>query len=272
MVSLKISSKLEMNQEESLPKYFRGIPLCTHLSGSYTLEAAIIFPLTVGFWMSIMLFFRILQIQTAVEQSIDYAGRITAVESSVVTNDTGILATAEGLFLKELNSYPLVDKYVLGGKYGISLLESDVSGDILVYKAVYRVKLPVAFFAIKTIGIEQNSCHRKWTGRSDGETDSDSYVYVTETGEVYHLASSCNYLDLSIHGVEMAEIQGLRNKSGHKYSACSCVAEKNLIYITDYGERYHSRLDCSGIKRTVHMVKKSQVGSKRLCSKCGNHH
>ena len=249
----------------------KEMPSCTHLKASYSVEAAFIVPLVVGFWMCIMLFFRILQIQTEVTQALDYAGRMTAVESSEVESENALLISAKGFFLSEIRNYDLIDKYVYGGKPGISILQSDMSGDHIELVAKYKIKFPINFFNIGIISLEQHGYHRKWTGKQLTSSE-DEYVYYTDTGEVYHLTSTCNYLDLSIHTANYSQIGTLRNRSNHRYSACSCavanISANSTVYITDYGIRYHSNLHCSGLKRTIHMVRRSEVGNRRLCSKC----
>ena len=249
----------------------KEMPSCTHLKASYSVEAAVIVPLVVGFWMCIMLFFRILQIQTEVTQALDYAGRMTAVESSEVESENALLISAKGFFLSEIRNYDLIDKYVYGGKPGISILQSDMSGDHIELVAKYKIKFPINFFNIGIISLEQHGYHRKWTGKQLTSSE-DEYVYYTDTGEVYHLTSTCNYLDLSIHTANYSQIGTLRNRSNHRYSACSCavanISANSTVYITDYGIRYHSNLHCSGLKRTIHMVRRSEVGNRRLCSKC----
>ena len=249
----------------------KEMPSCTHLKASYSVEAAVIVPLVVGFWMCIMLFFRILQIQTEVTQALDYAGRMTAVESSEVESENALLLSAKGFFLSEIRNYDLIEKYVYGGKLGISVLQSDMSGEHIELVAKYKIKFPINFFNVGIISLEQHSFHRKWTGKQITSSE-DEYVYYTDTGEVYHLTSTCNYLDLSIHTANYSQIGTLRNRSNHRYSACSCavanISANSTVYITDYGIRYHSNLHCSGLKRTIHMVRRSEVGNRRLCSKC----
>ena len=204
-------------------------------------------------------------------QALDYAGRMTAVESSEVESENALLISAKGFFLSEIRNYDLIDKYVYGGKPGISILQSDMSGDHIELVAKYKIKFPINFFNIGIISLEQHGYHRKWTGKHLTSSE-DEYVYYTDTGEVYHLTSTCNYLDLSIHTANYSQIETLRNRSNHRYSACSCavanISANSTVYITDYGIRYHSNLHCSGLKRTIHMVRRSEVGNRRLCSKC----
>ena len=250
----------------------KEMPSCTHLKASYSVEAAVIVPLVVGFWMCIMLFFRILQIQTEVTQALDYAGRMTAVESSEVQSENALLISAKGFFLSEIRNYDIIEKYVYGGKLGISVLQSDMSGDYIELVAKYKIKFPINFFDLGVISLEQHSFHRKWTGKQL-TTSEDEYVYYTDTGEVYHLTTTCNYLDLSIHTANYSQIGALRNRSNHRYSACSCavanISANSMVYITDYGECYHADPACSGLKRTVYHIPLSETEGRRPCSKCG---
>lgn len=240
--------------------------------GSYTLEAAVVIPFIAAFFVAILFFFRVLQIETQVQEALDYASRKCAGEASVVDSEMGLIASAEAYFLKDLHDYSLPEQYVSGGKAGISLLRSDVSDCYVALQADYQIRLPINFFTVKGIWITQNSKSRKWTGDRDDGTEDD-YVYVTETGSVYHRDRMCRYLDLSIQAVNSVDLEGLRNKGGHKYYACAeCVAKNStggIVYITDYGTCYHASLSCSGLKRTIYMIPLSEVGGRGPCSKCG---
>lgn len=245
--------------------------LCIRKKGSYTLEAAVILPLVAAFFVALLFFFRVLQIQTQVQESLDYASRRTACEASAVSSQVALRASAEAYFRKELGQYTLPDDYVKGGVMGITLLSSDFSGSYVTLQANYYVKLPIAFFQVKGISITQNSKNHKWIGDRDDGGEAD-YVYVTPNGTVYHCSRSCSYLDLTIRSVNFADLSDLRNKNAHKYYACSeCVANNansGLVYITDYGTCYHTSLSCGGLKRTIYLIPLSEVGSKGPCSKC----
>lgn len=247
--------------------------LCAGFCGSYTLEAAVVLPLLAGFFVSLLFFFRVLQVQTQVQEALFYAGRKTACEASVTDSQIALRATAEAYFRKELGQYGTAKKFVTGGTAGVSLLRSEFSDREIVLYADYQVRLPVNFFTVTGVRVSQSSRNRKWTGDADKGSEED-YVYVTEHGSVYHCQRTCPYLDLSIQTVKTADLGKLRNKNGHKYYECTdCAAENSddhTVYITDYGTCYHSSLSCSGLKRTVNLVPKSEVGGKGPCSKCGH--
>lgn len=40
------------------------------------------------------------------------------------------------------------------------------------------------------------------------------------------------------------------------------------LYITETGNKYHSSLDCSGLKRHIDAVPITEVGGMGACSKC----
>lgn len=252
----------------------KEISACTFLNGSYTLEAAIIFPLVAATIVTFVLFFRILQIGTGVQAALIYTSRMTAVEATTFDNDAALLASAEGFFNSKISSNSNIKQYVYGGTLGVSLLDSEFDNNKIKLRARYIVKLPVGFFNITGVTIVQNSVNTKWTGKDISKEKDEGYVYYTEDGTVYHTTTSCTYLDLSISGIKSSEISSARNQNGAKYSACSyCVAKKmgnNTYFITNYGTKYHISCACKNLKRTIHMIKKSEVGGRPPCSKCGS--
>lgn len=154
------------------------------------------------------------------------------------------------------------------------ILEKDGNIDLI---AEYTVEFPGAFFGIGKMNFVQQVRMHGWVGYSENpgqEENEEFFVYVTEEGVVYHCDSNCSYLNPSVRMVPGEVIQNLRSSDGSKYYPCEvCGADASeACYITDYGYRYHSRRDCSGIKRTVQRIPISEAGSLRPCSKCGGNH
>lgn len=224
------------------------------------------------FLVALLFFFRVLQVQTDIQEALVYAGRKSAADSSSVTSDIGCVGLAAGYFRNELKTSSPVQKYVKNGVNGISLIDSRAEDDYIVLKASCRITVPIGFFQLDSIRLLVGNKSRKWTGKTEGvEGGSDPIVYYTETGTVYHTTKTCSYLDLSVHSAKFQEIVGLRNKNGHKYNACSkCAAKKGetyIVFITDFGTVYHVDAACPGLKRTIYEAHLSEVNL-RPCKKC----
>lgn len=299
----KISQELSIRQKRilndtDLHTKNKGMARCTCMKAILTIEAAVVLPFFACFMVFILYFFRILQVQAGVAQALQYAGRRTAAEYNVQTGETAHtvngknevkitgekengsdmlgLLRAELLFQKQLKKQNCPTEYIKYGASGISLIQSDFSENYVDLKAVYRMKLPVTLLGDIQYRIVQEAKCRKWTGYEPGQDaqEEDTWLYYTEHGTVYHASRACTYLDLSIHGVSYAQAGSSRNKSGGKYHKCEkCgdgVHSYAMVYITDYGDRYHSSLTCSGLKRSIYMIRRSKATEKRMCSKCGS--
>lgn len=155
------------------------------------------------------------------------------------------------------------------------LLQENDEIDLIV---TYRMDIPFSLLPIPDISMRQRVHTRAFTGverRGQDENRTDTIVYVTETGRVYHLTRECTYLKLSISQILYGDLLTKRNESGGKYKACEkCCKNKSLtdsssIWITNYGDRYHTTASCSGLKRSIREIPLSEVGNRTLCSKCG---
>ena len=141
---------------------------------------------------------------------------------------------------------------------------------------LYLWNPPVSFIPLSPVILSETVRVHAWTGYSGDEGEQrgeQEMVYITQTGSVYHLDPGCSYLTLSIENVSQSELSMRRNESGGKYYPCEkCIRsgqEPSSVYITGSGDRYHSQITCSGLKRTVRMVEKSQLKGWRACSRCG---
>ncbi len=135
-----------------------------------------------------------------------------------------------------------------------------------------KITLPVhqAFKVYPFIGSFDEDKGEK---KDDKTKEDDEIVYITKNGTVYHNSKNCTYLHMSISAVNENEVSKERNENGGKYYPCSDCAEcdhTGLVYITEYGDRFHYNVNCSNIYRDIQEIKKSEAGNRKPCSKCGN--
>lgn len=250
---------------------------CIRMEGSYMVELSVLLPFFAGFMVVLLFFFQVLTVQQEVENALLISGRelsVLAVEDGKKDSAVGVVM-AKALVLKNIRKSSATEAFVRGGKMGISLIESDFSGDYIDLQANYKMRLPIGLFGKQDISITQRLKCRKWTGNSGNvaEDGEEKMVYITPTGDVYHLNRDCTSIKLSISTVHGRTVSSIRNETGEKYDACSkCMKHKNpdtmMVYVTKYGELFHSSRSCSRIKRTVLAVRKSEVENRAACSKC----
>lgn len=244
--------------------------LYTFRKGSFTVETAVVIPLAAIFLVSILFFLRIIQVQAVVDEALFYAGRKLAAESSITDSETALFLSAELYFFQILEEYECIEDYVQYGNLGINLLNSDFSGEDILLRAEYSMKLPVSFFSFGRIYLWQQNSFKKWTGK--GIVTSEDYVYISKSGEVYHASLDCRSIRLSVKQAPYSKIETLRGSDGQKYYPCSECAEdidqNTHIYYTEYGTLYHAEISCSALKRTVIKIPLTGVGDRRKCRYC----
>lgn len=258
-------------------------PVYIWKKGSMTVEASMILFFLASLFVLLLYFFRMMQVQLFVGETLEYIGRELAVYAAVredaqskeqqISNEE-YLVMAKALFLAQGREKQRIEQTVTGGVLGIVLSESEFEGDYIRLKARYQVKIPIQVFGRKGFSISQQTTYRKWTGWKETQLqqEEECWVYVAKNGMVYHKTSSCPYLKLSIQSVDASTVDLLRSESGQKYRECTQCAKMgnryDRVYITNYGDCYHFHLNCSGIKRTIEMIRMSETGGKGACSKC----
>lgn len=116
-----------------------------------------------------------------------------------------------------------------------------------------------------------------WTGRDYSDSPQtetiEEMVYVTESGSVYHKKPGCRYLNVALTQIAGSNVASARNSYGEKYYPCEICSRNQkpagVVSITKNGNRYHNRESCSGLKRTVRLIKISQACNLGACSLCG---
>ena len=116
----------------------------------------------------------------------------------------------------------------------------------------------------------------RWNGKLHttvpSGTSTEKMVYVTASGTVFHRRLDCRYLNVSITSISSAQLKTRKNQYGQSYEPCEMCARgatAGIVYITSKGNRFHNRPDCSGMKRTIRMIRESQAAGFRPCSRCG---
>ena len=241
--------------------------------GSITVEAAFVvcfFFLAAICLVNIM---EVMSIQTSIKNALHAVGKEYAEESYL---RPGIqTAEIERKIIQHIGEERLNRSLIANGSAGLDASESKRywGTTIAEFKVKYQIKIPVALFRISMPWQEEMVRVKGWTGYEFHlpEWEGEKIVYVTDYGVVYHSDRKCTYLDLSVRTVDRTEIENLRSEGGSKYKACglcSLWTVQSQVYITDYGERYHSSLDCSGLRRSVYAVPLSDVYGLGGCSKC----
>lgn len=145
---------------------------------------------------------------------------------------------------------------------------------------VYQYKPVGGLVPLPTVWMYNHVKVHAWTGveyeesQDTGEvTEIEKMVYMTDSGTVYHKSLSCSYLDLSVNQVSGSYVSGAANQYGEKYTACEICSRNQKpggsVYITQQGNRYHNLGSCSGLKRSVRLVKESDASDVCACSRCG---
>ena len=287
----------------------KGVPF----SASITVEASLVLPLFIFFFVNIMTMFNIVKVQSDLEAALHRTGsEISQMAFDVRSagkvisggsdsrgqqdaKDTGSedgSAQKAGETIAGILSVPYaagkvreylgsgIEKSVVtNGSAGISFLESKVmlGNDIVDIVADYKVHPLIPIIGFSEFPIQGRYYGHAWTGYdvSGGSGTSyppEEYVYITEHGEVYHRDINCKHLRLSVKSVPFDEIGNFRNKDSAKFYPCTYCG-KGLgggnVFITDYGNRYHSTTDCIALKRKIYTVPLSEVGGRGPCKNCG---
>lgn len=270
----------------------RMSPFISFQKASITVEAAIAVPVFVFVVVNLLYSLDIIRLYSNMEMAIHQTGRQMAMYAyaydQVVDGDCDVLSMVgtiafDELYLKnkivkELDSKYLDYSPMVNGKNGISCLKTSYMEEELIDLVVeYKVQSAITVMGFAPIPLMNRCRMRAWTGydntkEGNGGTGEDSYVYIAQTGTVYHTSRECTHLDLEIETTSVRRVADLRNESGGKYKACELCGndnEEELLFVTKQGDRYHRSRACSGLKRTIYTILLSEVGGRRLCERCG---
>lgn len=258
--------------------------------GSLSIEAALIIPIFLFAVMAVLSFMEMLRLQMKIDSSMQqcakelavygYAGKelggenmdnlpfgVETLFSEIYVRNRIISETGED-YLKES---PMESTNALHFR-GSRIMENDrIELRCTYYVTPFFSLSPKAGFLMESTAVA-----RAFTGYDNLSAvlmgENEKYVYITTNGTAYHRDRGCHYLDLSIEKVFSGDLALLRNADGSIYGACPICGDTNsgsVVFITQYGNKYHSDILCSGLRRTIETIPISQVGNRTPCIKCG---
>ncbi|MDD3141987.1 MAG: pilus assembly protein [Lachnospiraceae bacterium] len=244
-------------------------------TASITVEAAATIPLFFLAVVCLLYAFEIMAIQTSIKASAHSTCKAVAKETYALPLVLG--PRVEASIVEKIGKQRLNQSIVVDGSAGLHCNKSWVEPSTGIVQLIveYEVKLPIPNFGIPTLKYRETVKMKGWVGyvKTSIENEKNQMVYVTENGSVYHKDYQCTHLDLSIHPVSQGAVSQLRNEYQERYHACEkCMRkedEENMIYITNTGDKYHSQLSCSGLKRSIYAIPLSEVQGKGACLRCG---
>ena len=288
--------KFKHNNQNKIRKVKNSLPAMMHkiINGngrmslsslrraSLTIEAAMSLPLFSFPMISVLYFIQVVDISVRLTGAICETSNEMAVYAYV--KEAGKL---QGSSVSDIITGGLTAAYAKNkiktrgrleeNKGNLSLIKSSFlkEGQMIDLAGTYQVKYPITLLPIKQMKIAVRGRVRAWTGRDgvngDGSGEGEGALkLITVNGKVYHKDPECTHIKLSIKPVDKDSVGHLRNESGGKYYPCGqCKGGSNTVYITDTGDKYHSSLGCSGLKRGILLVPMSEVTDWQPCSRCG---
>lgn len=244
---------------------------CRGKTASMTVEASLVLPVFLFAMILIGYLGQLLRCQDEVQGALTRLAREASAEYG---------ATGSGLLKRKAYYIAKLNTYLKGSAGTVTLLESHLmeDQDEIDLVAGYWVRTPFSLLGSGKFHFRQRVHTRAFTGvdrREKENVQEDTIVYITETGKVYHRSLQCTYLKLSISMVRFSDLGDRRNESGGIYKPCErCCGEKTMdmtdtVWITSYGDRYHTIGSCSGLKRNIREIRLAEAGNRPPCSKCG---
>lgn len=280
----------KQNNKSSLLRALKEVPL----KASITLEASIALPLFFFFFVNIMMLFNIIKVQCDMEAALHQTGNELCLYAydertgeDLLGIDTPAVSTVSGalslFFVKSrIENYlgdELDNSCVTDGYSGLNLMYSRVmaGNDIVDIVVDYKVHPLIPIIGFKDFPVESRYYAHAWTGYDIGGAENvneteEEMVYVTQSGEVYHRDINCQHLRLTTRSIEFDQLSKERSADGSRYYPCEYCGGGicgGNVFITDYGNRYHSSVNCAGLKRKIYTIPISEVGGRRPCSGCG---
>lgn len=236
------------------------------IKASLTVEAAMVLPVCLFFFVMFLYFIQIFIVQETLQQAMTDTGLGIARTAYIFSDFQDIAEAAdfdvsimeeetrmdlgetlrsviEGGSIKyavknRLNTEGINNACIAGGFDGISFFDSQIfrDNDDIDIVAKYRVRIPVRLFGLFEKEMVQRVKLRGWYGyqfpalysleEEEAADKKEKMVYVAENGTVYHLDRNCSHIKLSVKAVDGIPTVQ-RNKNGGIYQPCDACINKD---------------------------------------------
>lgn len=271
-------------------------------TGSLTVEAALVVPIS---FLAVILFFNLflfLQVQVRVEKELTEITRELMPVGTILskTTETGSGSAEEQNGTKRLLRQLGTEGYLtlriterLKKEKWLRLIQNGTDGFSFIGSSIYengmdiRIFVSYSFmpdsgvFRLGGIPVKQQVVARGFGGAgrmpapqsAEEDQDEEPAVYVADNGTVFHRKADCTYLKVTVRPVSAEQLSKERNFSGGKYYACEYCKDSMAVvyYIAEYGDRYHTTVSCRALRRSVSEISEEEALERglRACSKCG---
>ena len=245
-----------------------------------TVECSIVLPIFIFLIISVLLVIKIAELNVDINDAVLNCAKELAQYAYVKDNkgaDENIvkklgIGFGESVYVNS-EIKKLVGEEKLDWTNGIKCICREDDNEMIDIFTYYSFEMPLNIFNINNINTVSRARVKKWTGYDiSKDIGNEKTVYVTRTGTVYHTSYNCTHLKLSIKSVAGDMVDNIRNNENEKYHRCELCGKKGsmpgIVYVTNEGNKYHFSIGCSGLKRSIIQVPISEVGNRKLCSRC----
>ena len=232
------------------------------LRGSMTVEASVILPCFLFFFINLSSSLEMIRLQSNMMYALHDVGNEMCLYGSLLTDEIKDMGPAghekdgqgpgkeeadntddhftdlitgslfSQTYVKTRIEEELGDKYLSGSpmKPGSMRFVGSAFGenDIIDVRLSYEVETPIRWISPSGFSLPGRFYGHLWNGYElDGQEQSliqEQIVYITDDSEVYHVTTSCTHLRLTIRPVSYAEVSSERNLGGNKYHPCEVCA------------------------------------------------
>lgn len=246
------------------------------IKASMTVEAAVVLPLLLFFFLHIMSAVEMLRLHGKLTFALWECGNQLTVYAAMPDELGAEIPDIAVSYLyvknrveKFLGKEYLEQSPLKGGGNGINYLAADYDGGCIDIGISYLVTPQITVFPMGDIRLTNRYYAKAWDGYDNAV--ELRFVYVTVYGEVWHKTLDCTHIHHVIKETEWSRIEGLRNTNGRRYSACELCKEEEKgrkTYFTDQGDRYHRISNCPALVRYIRAIMWEDGLPYNPCSRC----